>query len=407
MLIRRIAAMAGLPLVAVLESCAYFMGLTMLTMLLQDDLGMDVETASGMHSWLQSISLGALFLGGLLAAGTGPLITLILGIALSVVGFALLPFMDASLVMVPVVVLALGQGLKRPSLWAAAAQPFGFPRENLRSVSILLSYIGFNLGALVASPLAQAVRDAAGTRVVLFVAAGLMALAAVLAAGVGAAWLVRRDQVAREQEAPRPAQGRVLLGAAVLAVLAFLPTLCWQRSWDLQMNVLHGLEGHMSWDLFFAINPSVVITVGFLLAAILGGLHVARVRLPAMALVGLGLLLLGLGTAPLLLPGIGATLPALLASAAVLSFGEVLAIPFFTSRLVGDVHGRLAPLLVAVWIALTGGGSQLLAWLSDSGALPYLRPVTGWVGVGSGLLCGLALLIAAFLLQRRLYEPQA
>jgi dipeptide/tripeptide permease len=381
------------------------MGITMLSLLLWDDLGMESDAASGVHAWLQGISLGAVLLGGLLAAGTGPLITLILGIALSVVGFALLPFVDASLVMVPVVMLALGQGLKRPSLWAAAAQPFGYPREHLRSVSILLTYVGFNLGALVASPLAQAVRDAAGTRMVLFIAAGLMALAALLAAGVGAAWLVRRDQVAREQEAPRPAQGRVLLGAVVLAVLAFLPTLCWQRSWDLQMNVLDGLEGRVSWDLFFAINPSVVITVGLLVAGILAGLHFVRVRLPAMALVGLGLLLLGLGTAPLLLPGIGATLPALLASAAVLSIGEVLAIPLFTSRLVGDVHGRLAPLLIAVWLALTGGGSRLLAWLADSGALPYLRPVTGWVGVGSGLLCGLALLVAAFLLQRRLYEP--
>lgn len=272
-------------------------------------------------------------------------------------------------------------------------------------VSILLTYVGYNLGAVIASPLAQALQEALGLRAVYLAAAGLALLATLIAAGVGAAWLLKRERAAEEQRAPRPPLGSVLMGIGALALLAFLPVLSWNQSWHLQFDLLQQLDVGMSWDLFFALNPAIVTVVAVLLAAVLAGLHFTRLRVPAMALVGLGLALVGLALLLMVVPGVRATVPAFLAAAVVLSIGEVFALPPLLSRLTGDVHWRLAPLLAAGWLALTGGGGILLTWLIERYELPVLRTVTGWVGAGSGLLFGLVLLILADPLQRRLFSP--
>ena len=112
------------------------------------------------------------------------------------------------------------------------------------------------------------------------------------------------------------------------------------------------------------VNPGVVLLVSGVVVLAAVGAQLARVRLPAMAVLGASLILLlpGGGLGLMLTPGGSVALVA--ATVALLALPEALLGAFAFSRLTGDLPSRLTPLLVAGWMACTYLGGMVPGWLT-------------------------------------------
>ena len=142
---------------------------------------------------------------------------------------------------------------------------------------------------------------------------------------------------------------------------------------------------------------------GVLIALVAGGFHLAKLRLPPLFPLAGGLLLLALGQVSILALGASGTPWPALAGMGVAAVGEALMMVFLFSRMLGDLHWRLAPVVVALWLGLTDAGTQLLGWLGSALQLEWWPQAMGWVGVVSALVAALVLAVVAIPAQRRLW----
>jgi hypothetical protein len=407
---RVIATFLLLPLFVMFESLAWYGTNSVLFLYRVEDvdwggLGMDSAEAASVHATTRLILPFALLLGGALAAGIGPWGLLLLGSALAVPALALLGAPLPWLAGVAGVLLVVAHGLLRPGVMSAAAATLR-DQENLRTALIALVYTSLNVAAVVASMGAGKLQLAVGFKPVFVASAALMALAALVALVlVGVVLWTRRDAA---ENPPRalPA-GPVLLGSAGLAAVVFLPWLGVMQAWELSWRIFDVAPLPL-WleSLWMSVNPLFCCITGLLVASVAGGLHMAGKRIPTLFPMAAGMLVMVLGLAMVLGAGLMYSAWLGVAGIAVAAVGEAVLMAFFLSRLLGDLHWRAVPAVLAVWMAANDFGSLLMSTLNNSLGFEWMPQALGWTGVAAGLLGVLILAAAALPAQRRLWSPR-
>ncbi len=408
---RTVAVFLLLPLFVLLERAAWYGSYAILTVFRTADpmdggLGMSWEDAAGAASTLRLLIPAFILLGGLLAVGLGPWTLLALGALVALTGMVLLGLPLPATAGLAILLLTLGHGLTMPGVMSSAAAALRGRAENLRTAVVALVYLCLNLGALAGSLGGGAAHPSLGFQPVFLACAGGLLLALLVAALLGGAVLWTRAEVKAKPE-PVPTTGRLLGGAALLMVLVFVPWMGSLQIWELAWKASQAVS-MPPWlaDHWFDVNPLTCIATATLAALVSCGLHVARVRVPALFPMAAGLLLLALGSVIVLVTGT-ASYPALLVGLALNAMGEALLMIFFTSRLLGDLHWRAVTPVYAVWLAAVYGGGQLLSWLGGWLDLPWWSHATTAIGIGSAVLVAVALAIMAIPARRKLWRVEA
>jgi len=407
--LRRALSFVFLPLVVLFEALGWFGLRSVQVLYLVQELGLDYEHVGRSMAIYQGLSVVSVLLGGAVAVAVGPHLTLLAGLLVLAVTVGTFGLAPPSLLVLWTVALAVGTGLFRPSLYAAALVPFSGKRALLGSALVLLLYGALNVGAGAASVGAAQLAGygSSGWRVLFPVLGSLMLVGAVMAGVlVLARWLLPVDE-----EPPTPADRldwRPLAAAAGLIALGLIPVMVLYQSFSLQFDALQVLSPGGNWEWMLQINPVVVVAVVTLLAPALLVLHFVRPRLPILLPVGAGMVVLAVGS---LLVLSKLSLPVVLAGTAVVALGEVAALPLLVARLGTDVHWRLAALVVAVWLALTTASNVVVAMVPDTNAQPVLSTAVWGGAAGLAMVCGLVVAVAAIPLQRFVYgqdcEPES
>ncbi len=390
------AAFVLLPLAMLVERGAYYgMRSVLVLWLVRGGLphAEAIEAARDLTALAMITPLG----GALVAVAVGPHLAAAGGALLAVVGYGLLAGLEPTSHGVPLLLVALGTGLLRPGLLAAAGTAFPAPHETARHALFVLLYGAVQLGAAAISPAAAALGEGSGFRASFALSAALAALALVVVLAEGGVRLATR--------AAAPAQpvldGRVPLGVAGLAAIV---TPMWvafelftQREYD---YFLSGAEPSTHrW--VSMLNPGVVLLACALLAPLLGVLALRRKRVPALVPIGVGLALFGLFAVVAVVPvPFELRIPLLVVGLIGVSLGEALVQPFALSTAAGDAHPRLAPLLVAVY----GLSSALPGWLAGRALADAPTGVSAallLLSSGTCVVLGVALALLGRWLQRR------
>ena len=404
---RTLATFLLLPLITFLEAGAWYGAHAVLFLFRIEDvelggLGMDSADAISASATARLLVPVAILLGGLLGAAIGSQGLLVLGLLLAAPGMALIGMPAPWLGGLAAALLVLGHGLMRPGLMGSAAAALR-GSEHLRTALIALIYTAINLGALLGSTGTAQLRSGLGFGVVFTACAVVMGLALLAAILLVGATLWTRAEVAANPSPALPT-GRLLLGAAGLSALVFLPWMGVTQSWDLVWRVFQDAPLPSALEPYWSsINPLMCTLTGVLIALVAGGFHLAKLRLPPLFPLAGGLLLLALGQVSILALGASGTPWPALAGMGVAAVGEALMMVFLFSRMLGDLHWRLAPVVVALWLGLTDAGTQLLGWLGSALQLEWWPQAMGWVGVVSALVAALVLAVVAIPAQRRLW----
>jgi len=414
---RIVAAFVGLPLIVLLDSLLWF-GLSSVlpsyvTGTWQGGLELDYEFYGTIRAWQLPVLAGATVLGGIVAIGLGARFTMVLGLLICSVGVAALGLVGVDGVLIAAIVVAVGQGIYRPCVYAAAAEVLPFPRGQLRNVLFVGVYLTMNLGASLSGFVIFKIMDLTEFAVI-FVALGAMGVLAALLALTLAVVHLAADPARRAAAdgvavppPPVPTTRRVdprflAVGLGLIVVTA-VPWMSFGLMWDLQFRAADMFAPNlMDTRWFFSLNPLLVIFMGIALAALLLVLHLTRIKVPTLLPAGLGMMVIGGGMAILLLSfavGHGAMV---VLAIVVLAAGEVLMAPLLASRIAGDQHGRLVTLMCAMWLVAGYLGSQLLTRLGPD-ALDALQLI-GWAVTVICVLVGLLLAAAAYPL-RKLLTP--
>lgn len=375
---------------------------------------------------LQTLPMLAAFVGGVVGLVVGPLPVLTLGLVLSALGLAAVPLLAGEASVAPIAVAEFGSGLARIGLWASAAVPLAGRREGVRNGLFLLLWAVMNAGFWVVAPMTDGLEQLVGASGGFLVKAALCAGAAVLTGPLLVGWFrspppraprSRRSDVtdqwvslgdaAEGRTAPSSNHAvRVHLLAGALILLCCTP-------WAAQDHVYSLLRADAvslgaAPIVMIRLNHTVVIVFGLMLPAVFW-LQARRGRLiPTLAIVGVGMLLVFPATLALLLPATRSSMIGLMVVMLVMTVGELMIGPMLLSRIAGDAHWRLVCVLVGIWLAMTssmplavGQGTMEALWPSVP---PAVLPATL---VCFGAVVGLALLILAVPLHRRVYAPAA
>ena len=411
--IRRISNFIALPLIVMLESMAWYgMRGVMSGYLVELGYGFGSGGLDTAHIYTVThwVTLGGTLLGGLLAVAAGPLPVIIAGLLMAGLGIAAMGAATDQLIYAPLILASLGVGLFRPALYGAALIGMGYPREHLRGTLCVLLWASMNVAALLAMPLTELARNAFGYTTTFAMQGMLALLAAVIAAGLGAVHLVYRNKGPAEPDTTRGFDGRILAVLGGVLVLCAIPWGSYNFAYELfytGLFVQQDIWGYDQMDWIFNLNPVIVLLTALLLGALLLGLHFTRVQLSSLVFIGLGLMGVGLALGLLSVEPVRQSMPGLLLALGLLSVAEVLAGPLLISRLGGDVHWRLATLVVALWLLVTGFIGQLLGLLRGYGPNEDFTMIVGFMLAAIALLFGLIIAIAAIPLQRKLLVPVA
>lgn len=412
--LRVVAAFVAIPVIVLLDSFVWF-GMSSvysryLTDTYQGGLGLEFSVYGEVREWQLLAMMCATVFGGILAIGLGPRFTMVLGLLVCGAGVVATGLLGGVSLYAPAIVVAIGQGIYRPSVYGAAAEVLPFPRGQLRNVLFVVIYVTLNLGAALSSWLTWKLTEVTSFQAIFMAMAAALFLAAIVGLLLAFAHLfLGPSQHGGESEpsagvpptlpTTRRLDPRFIAVGLGLIVVTAIPWMSFGLMWELQFTAAEHLGTDLTYtSWFFSLNPLIVIFVGLLLAAVLLVLHLTRIRIPTLLLVGLGLMVMGAGMAALLLCFVVQQPPLLLLSVAVIAAGEVLMAPLLASRIAGDQHGRLVTLMTALWLAASYGSSQLLSHLGlhDSGALQLLGGIVAAVCV----VVGLGLAIAAYPLRK-------
>ncbi len=415
--LRVVAAFVAIPLIVLLDSFVWFgmssVYVRYLTDTYQGGLGLDHTVYGDLRTWQLLVMAGAIVLGGVVAIGLGPRFTMVLGLLICAAGVAATGLLGASGVFAAAMVVAVGQGIYRPTVYAAAAEVLPFPRGQLRNVLFVVIYLVLNLGAALSSWLTWKLMDLTAFPVIFMAFGGALFLAAIVGLLLAFAHLFLDPVPSGSEPESGPAIGRpsrpsthrldprfIAVGLGLIVVTA-IPWMSVGLMWELQYAAVDLFAPDLMYSgWFFNLDPLLIIFLGLLLAAILLVLHLVRFRIPTLLPVGLGLLVMGAGMAALLLSFVVQQGPLLVASIVVLAAGEVLMAPLLASRIAGDQHGRLVTLMIALWLAASYGGSQLLTHFGPHD--PEGLQLIGWAVVASCVVVGVLLAIAAYPLRKAL-----
>lgn len=348
--LRRILTFLALPLVIGLDRLAYYGARSVLVLYMtrpaaEGGLGLESREAMVDYGVFTALVLFSPILGGLLAIGIGPRLTLVVGAALSALGYVILGVAPAQAMVVPFVMLAIGQGLVRPSLFAIVGGELGRRYESWRNALCAVLYVAINVGAMLA-PVASTLMSRSGFAPVFFTSAGLMALAAVVATGLA---VVQRFGPPPDEAPPwRGAEIGILM--LLLMAMPYLSGL--EAVSTAQYSVLERSAGG-SLDLsLMTLNPTIVTLASLMFALVLVVFALSKVRAPTIPVLGVGLIVFAVGVAPLLFAD--GMRSAVVASIAVTALGEALVGPLLISRASADTNPRFATLVVAGWLVFAG-----------------------------------------------------
>lgn len=348
--LRRLLTFLALPLVLGLDRLAYYGARSVLLVYMtrpaaEGGLGLPSPAATRDYAVLTMLVLLTPLLGGLLAIGIGPRLTLVIGAVLSALGYVLIGVAPAQSITVPFVILAVGQGLVRPSLFAIVGGELGRRHESWRNALCAVLYVAINLGAALA-PIASTLMSRSGFTPVFFTSAGLMVLAVVVSVGLA---VVQRFGPPPDEPPPwRGAEIGIMfilfLAMPYLSGLGVVSTA--------QYNVLDRSAGGALDVALMTLNPTIVTLASLVFALVLVVFALSKVRAPTLLMLGAGHIVFAIGVAPLLVAG--DTRIAVVASIAVTALGEALVGPLLISRASADTNPRFAALVVAGWLVFSG-----------------------------------------------------
>lgn len=388
--IGRWSAFVLIPIILILERFSYY-GLRSVVFQDMSAEGHDPETIRTRVQTVTWLVTATPLLGGLIAIATKPRWTMVAGLVIAAMGYALLLALGSAS-LAGFVVLAVGLGLFRPAVYATMAMAARDPEESLRNGLFLLLYAATNVGGLAGPLLGSTIMggyrpwEAGGTALrpfTFFSSAGalMLTLSAMLALAVAIA-----PRFGEEREPPDPPLSGRGEGAAFLVMFLALPALLVMTTADqLQFEPLYhsGTYSSMAW--VFYVNPAVVTGVAIPMSIALGAAALLRKRIPALPLVAFGFLTLAIGCLPLLAtsgPDDRAAAAALL-SMVILAIGEAFAFPLAVSRMTGAAHPRTASLVVSIWLVVSGGATVFLTWGLRTAESDGLRAAGIAVAIGA------------------------
>lgn len=400
MRVRQLLALLSVPVVLFLERLTYYGCRSVLLLFLTQPetsggLGMSTSAASGLYASFTLVLALVPILGGVVGFAVGPRVALPVGLALDALGFGLLavakPGPD---LMLALGVLALGQALFRPNLFAVLGQELPDPDGNLRGAGMMLAYGAINLGALVAAMVFGALAQRSGFGIT-FAALTLVASFTLLLVGGLSVPGIRRP--------PAPAASAPMGVPGILAVTALctLPYLTVMLGSETLFTVQTMAAGpHVEYAVLL-INAWTVILGAGLLFGVLVVLHTLRRTLPALWLLGGGAVLAALSVSPLVLGGTGPGEPSLVVAVIIGGVAELLVTGATLSRASAGPPSRTVALLLGVLLSWMGLLNQGVDALSKSGEEKlFLAPLA----LGS-LVVGGALLFMGRRLEQRLFAP--
>ncbi|NUQ79099.1 MAG: hypothetical protein HUU21_36720 [Polyangiaceae bacterium] len=351
-----------------------------------EGLGMSISEVGSVFAQLSLFSVTAPIAAGLIALAVGPAATLGIGAFIASVGYALLGAGGQDEITLAVGFIAAGTGMCRPSGFALAASELKDRAEPVRSALFFLLYAAINLGAFLGSFAAGFGFSAAGPRAVFGVAAGIALIAAFLGGGLFA-WLrfARGPTISSSPPGGREIAGLVLLWG----VLA--PTILMQVAETTSQYTLFGGPSGVANTAINVINPIVSIAVSLGgCAALLVLSSTSKWTIPILVLIGAGLVAWGLASGLLAAAPRGREIvPLFLAVAVVSAAGESVVGPLSLSRAAAGGSPRFSTLVVAVWLAASGGMNMVahaLVGLVDarivSGVTAVLTVIAGVALIG-------------------------
>jgi hypothetical protein len=408
---RTLATFLLLPLFVFLERGAWYGSRAILVLFRtaspdEGGLGMDFTEVASSEATLRLLVPVLVVLAGALGGAIGPQSLLVLGALLAVPGMALLGVPSPTVAALAGLLMLLGHSLTLPGVTASAAAALRGRAEHLRTAIMALVYAGLNLGAVIGSYTTAEIQSAAGFQPAFLVCAAALLLALLCAAVLGGATLWTRAEVAAKPE-PRPPTLGPLLGAGALGAMVILPWLCSLQVYELAMQVpeQYPLPGFLE-AIWYQVNPAVCTITGLLIALAAGGMHLAKLRLPALFPIAGGMVLLALGLALMLFPVAPGGVWFALAGQVLTALGEATVMIWVSSRMLGDLHWRLVAPVAGLWVAATWLGSSFLTGLGSLVGVPWWSQAVGWVGVASGLLVAVVLAVAAIPARRALWSPR-
>jgi len=401
----RWSSFAILPAVAFFEGAAWYGTRTVLSQYMVSEGGSTSAEVGTLHAVISVVGLVGTVLAGLGAIAIGPWAFMALGTLVACGGALALGILPPDAALLAAALLSFGHGLLRPTIYGAGARAFGDDREHLRSALFLLLWGSMNLAGWL-SPMVTGsfggvlVDGGAGLAFVL--AGGSAALAFLLATGLAVAVVVTREKDPAKRSNP-PARGVHLVVVFGIVLVVVMPWgLVTSTSFDHLFVLVNALDDPDAMSTFFSINPLTVMLACAFGAVVLVVLHVTKVRLPTLLLVGLGLVILGAGMVMMLLVDRDAPSVAAISLALVtMAVGEVLVGPLLLSRVTGDLPYRLETLVAALWIGLASVPSMIVSWLDADEPSRALA----WSGVIAVVCLGCVLVAAAFPLRRVFAAP--
>ncbi len=401
---RALFAVVALPLVMMLERCAWYATSSVSWMPL-DDHDWTMEQIRLLWDLQGGLSVVALMVAGVVALGVGPLPVLLLGLVLSCAAWSVAPLVGPDTYPVVLCVAMVGSSFVRPALWATLLLPLARPRESGRLGACLLLYGAANVGAAVGPRVAGTLQFEVGVDAVFAAGAALTGLALLVAIGLVFAWMSTADE--ERAAGPGPSsrfEPRVLATIAVLGLLLVLPWAGSMTGFQAVFRAIRDLPfvGNAP-SLWREANPALIVFVTALLSSTCLLAAMFRRTVPALLLAGPGMVVLGIGVILMAFEPVRLSPWTFGGAFALMTLGE-LAGPALLSRLGGDVHWRLTTLVVALWTAPTAFAYTTTATLANRELLPdpFLFPVPF-----AALLIplGLVVTVAAIPLQRRIFDP--
>jgi dipeptide/tripeptide permease len=364
---RRLLTFIALPLLIGLDRLAYYSARAVLAVYMSTGLGIESSAAMAEYRQITALMVLTPIIGGLLAVGVGPRITLMAGALFAAIGYVTIPLVPAAALLIPLVTLAIGQGLIRPSVFAIVGSELGGRHEPWRNALCALLYLAVNVGSALAPLIGSSFAAKAGFASVFYLSGGLTVLVAVLAAGIAA---VQRFGPPPDEE---PRDRGVELGVLVLLVLSASYLSGLGTVSDVQFGALERAAAASSNPSFmYTLNPIIVSGATLVLAVVLVVLAVTKIWVPTLPIIGAGMIVFAIGVVPLLFSGADAP-GGVVASIALTALGESLVGPLLLSRVSADTQPRFATLVVALWMVASGALGWLPSFLSmRTGPAVYL-----------------------------------
>lgn len=384
------------PAIALFEAGAWYGARSILTIYLLQAGNLSHADVGPVMTVASLATMAGTFFAALIAAATGPWMPAIAGALVAALGFFGLGIVPAELASVLLIVASFGHGLVRPAVYGAAARAFDRERENLRNALFFFAWSAVLVAALASPAGAGWAMSSFGARVVFFGLGAIASLALLLAIGGGIVALVTRPR-------GKTARGTRVRGAH-LAIVAAIVLIC-----VVPALYASGAQNHVFGRQGQDLDPEVVgsllatssmagVLVGILGGLISLGLHLAKLRVPALLGSGVGLLAMGAGAVIIAISG--ESVDGLRAGLVLSGGGEALFLPLLFSRIAGDLPFRLETASIALWLLMT----QALSLFSTMSSAAEGTPILVWAGAIGALVVGVALIAVALPL-RRAFEP--